>query len=335
MQAELSQIIEPSNYTSSHSHLSNRMKAQAERSVDALAQTMLNLNLNRAIHRRDVYGEEGVVALIKKGASIKALDLQSESPIHIALSMKVASEIHLPMVKMLCEYGADVTKPDHMGWTPLMTVVKSGSMPLVMLIYRHGNRRDLGSINGVKESCLHIACHIRSYDIVRFLIARMSEFGVSRCNINGKNAFHIAAQNGSLNILQCLRKGDARMKFTLLREDNRGWTPLHWAIFSGHVDIIRYLYVKCKVPDMSEEETNRLERLGIERASSYSESGTICMGTVVEREAAQMYIKKRRMMKKKKKELFDLPPTPPKIEEKKTEEDNNDHGVAYQRKKKK
>ena len=324
------------NSSSTVEHLSSHVKANVGKSVDSLNQTLLNLQLLRAVHRRDVFGEDGVLSWIKKGALIQALDDQGESPIRAALSMKVASEIHFPMVKVLCENGADVTQADVHGWTPLMHVVKSGAMSLVMLIYKYGNRADLGRVNNTKESCLHIACHIRSYEIVRFLCARMSKFGLTRTNINGKTPFIIASQNGSTEILKVLRKVDGRDE-TLLKQDGRGWTCLHWAIFSAHVEVLRILY-KWGVPDLSEEETSRLERLGNDRAASYAQSGTIYMAA--ERETAAKYMRKRRLMKQRKKELFDLPPDLPldtdeAEAEAKIPPPKDNLGVAYQRRRRK
>jgi len=335
---ELSQIVNASdNFTPSTQHLASMMKTKAEKSVSNLQQTMLNLELIRAIHRRDVFGENGVRALLKRGASLKQLDLlEGETPIHVALSVKVASEIHLPMIKMLAENGASCSIADRFGWTPLMIAVRSGSMPLIMIIFRHGDRTNLGAVNQIKESCLHIACHVRAYEIVRFLVARSSEYGIGRQNINGKTALHIAAQNGSTKIIQVLRKKDCR-EVTLMQLDNRGWTALHWAIFAGHVNAIRLL-LKLGMKDLSEEETNRLEKLGEERASSYVESGTVMMATAEERIEAKNYVRKRRIMRRRKKELFDLPPDPPPLETEEKEEKENEvkgGGVAYQRTKQK
>ena len=42
-------------------------------------------------------------------------------------------------------------------------------------------------------------------------------------------------------------------KKTLNRRDNRNWTCLHWAIFAGHVDVMRQLF-KWGIQDLSEEE---------------------------------------------------------------------------------
>jgi ankyrin repeat protein len=333
IKSELSQVIsESETYEPSSAHLSSYCKSQAQKSVDSLQLIHLNLQLIRAIHKADVYGENGVVKLISQGASIKTLDKQGESPIRIALSTKTASTIHYPLVKCLCENFADVSSSDIHGYTPFMTVVQSGCMKLVMLIYSYGTRNDLGQINKIKESALHIACHIRSYEVARFIVARMSKYGMQRQNINGLNAFHIACQNGCLKILQVLKKkgcdeeeennkrtgleknmkgsnkpgkrqNPILYKKTLNRRDNRNWTCLHWAIFAGHVDVMRQLF-KWGIQDLSEEETNRLSRLGEERASSYVASGKIMMAIGDERMQALNYLSKRRTMAEKKKLLF-------------------------------
>ena len=350
---ELSQLIpESETYEPSSTHLASYCKSQAQKSVDSLQLIHLNLQLIRAIHKADVYGENGVVKLISKGASIKTLDKQGESPIRIALSSKTASTIHYPLVKCLCENFADVSSSDIHGYTPFMTVVQSGCIKLVMLIYSYGTRNDLGQINKIKESALHIACHIRSYEVARFIVARMSKYGMQRQNINGLNAFHIACQNGCLKILQVLKKkgcdkeeenrkgsnnkgkrqNPIMYKKTLNRRDNRNWTCLHWAIFAGHVNVMRQLF-KWGIQDLSEEETNRLSRLGEERASSYVESGKIMMAIGNERMQALNYLSKRRTMAERKKVLFQpkdqaAKPAENEIESSKEQEKT---GVGYQR----
>ena len=335
---------------STNQHLSSYCSAKAKKSVDALHLMQLNLELIRAIHKANVYGEDGVVQLIAKGASIQALDANGDSPILIALSTKVASTIYFPLVKCLCENHANVSLGDIHGFTPFMTAVKSGDMRLVMLIYSYGNRNDLGTCNNIKESALHIACHIRSLEIVRFLVARMSEYGLQRQNINGLNAYHIAAQNGSTQILQVLQnKGSSssssnaidqeQYKKTLQMKDNRGWDCLKWAIFAGHVDVLRQLF-RWGIPELSEEETKRLERLGRERASSYVASGTIIMASEEDRSQVQIYLKKRKRMAERKFEMFGITPLDTVEQQEsggsdsdlKTQVDEPDKsGVAYQR----
>jgi len=357
---QLSQIVETNqSYSPSTEHLKSYQSSKLQKSIDALQQMQLNLELIRAIHKNDVYSEKGVVRLIAKGASIKQLDKTGEHPVRIALSTKSSKTIYFQLVKVLCENFADVSTTDVHGWTPLMTATKSNSIQLVMLLYSYGKRNDLGQINNIKETALHIACHVRSLEIVRFFLSKMSKYGIQRCNVSGLNAFHIACQNGSLEILQVLKnkgcesvketcapssngkhgtdgKCENRKKIpykkTLMRRDNRNWTCLHWAIFAGHVQIMRQLF-KWGIQDLSKEESDRLNRLGEERASSYIESGTIVMALEKDREIAMKYLEKRRKMIERKKLLFPVKKEDELVMRKgvRRGRGSSSGGVAYQR----
>ena len=77
---------------------------------------------------------------------------------------------------------------------------------------------------------------------------------------------------------------------------------MHFAIFCGHLLVVRQL-LKWGVPDLSEEETRRLMRLGDERSEAYVKEG-IPMATPEEREQVRLFLDQWRDMKDRKKELF-------------------------------
>ena len=103
-------------------------------------------------------------------------------------------------------------------------------------------------------------------------------------------------------MLQHLRKNEGGRLDTLMRQNNKKWSPIHFAIFGGHILVVRQL-IKWGVPVLSEEETRRLMRLGEERSEAYTKEG-IPMATPEERRRVRLFLAKWREMKTKKQELF-------------------------------
>ena len=282
---------------SSNRHLRERAAEAVQQSRESINKSMLQLELIRAVHRQD---HVDAAHLIDHGADVKMLDANGECPMRVALQARDA--LHWPIVKLLAEHGADSTTPDRNGVTPLMIACRSGRLPVVMALFANATRRDLISRNKKGENCLFNAVRSRNVEVVQFISSRMNPYGIQRRNISGDNVFHLAAMFGERVMLQHLRKNEGGRLDTLMRRNNKKWSPMHFAIFCGHLLVVRQL-LKWGVPDLSEEETRRLMRLGDERSEAYVKEG-IPMATPEEREQMRLFLDQWRDMKDRKKELF-------------------------------
>ena len=71
--------------------------------------------------------------LEKKHASVTAIDLQGETPLHHAVLMASPA-----MVQFLIAHGADVNQRDRDGWTPIMTAAYLDKAEDVKILAAHG-----------------------------------------------------------------------------------------------------------------------------------------------------------------------------------------------------
>ena len=311
---------------SSNRHLRDRAAEMVQQSRESIDRSLLQLELVRAVHRQD---HVDAAHLIAHGANVKLLDANGECPMRVALQAREASEFHWPMVKLLAEHGADGTTPDANGVNPLMIACRSGSLPAVMALFANATKRDLASKNKKGENCLFSAVRSRRVDVVQFISSRMNPYGIQRRNISGDSVFHLAAKFGERVMLQHLRKNEGGRLDTLMRQNNRKWSPIHFAIFGGHLLVVRQL-LKWGVPDLSEEETRRLLRLGEERSEAYLREG-IPMATPEERCQVRLFLAKRREMKERKQALFGSKGDEDVPETNSNSCNNNERGVGYAR----
>ena len=309
----------------SNTHLREKVvRPRVEMSRTHINRSMLQLELIRAIHRQDAVD---AAHLIAQGADVRKLDDNGECPMRVALQSRQESEFHWPIIKLLAEHGADCTTPDGNGATPLMIASKSGCLPVFAALFSNVTKRHLSVKNRKGENCLFYAVRSGSVDMVRFIASRMNPYGIQRQNVRGETVFHLASMYGYRIMLQHLRRHEGGRLDTLMKRNKRNWTTIHYAIFCGHILVLRQL-LKWGVPDLSAEETNRLIRLGRERRESYLREG-IPMASPEERDTLEHYLKQRRKMQAKKLELFG----PREVQEKSTDQTQTRSGVGYARSK--
>ncbi|XP_062509678.1 ankyrin-3-like [Corticium candelabrum] len=161
-----------------------------------------------------VFLDAGITKSVSDG-DVDAVDqFLQESKNFDATDAKKRSLLHyavahnrLKVLEKLLAYDVDVNAADYKGWTPL-----------------------------------HTACQLDHRDAAKMLIRHDASI-TSQTSGHGCMPVHVAAQFGSLGAMQELLhvNGDV-MCFAA---DN--YTPLHYAAWGGHVDVIRYLLsLDCK-----------------------------------------------------------------------------------------
>ena len=220
----------------------------------------VNVELNNAVLADD---QVRVAYLLeKKHASVTALDLQGETPLHHALIQRSPA-----MVAFLIAHGADVNQRDRDGWTPLMTAAYCDDAADVKLLAAHGGDPNASSAQnftplgiavqygkdkaavaliaggadpgratgdaGYTPLMLATANHAQA--VVQALIEKGAD--VNARNAGGVTALMIAAANGRADMVELLVRAGANVQV----KTDRGETALSIARARGDEKVIRLL----------------------------------------------------------------------------------------------
>jgi quinoprotein dehydrogenase-associated probable ABC transporter substrate-binding protein len=220
----------------------------------------VNAELNDAVLADD---EVRVGYLLeKKHASVTALDLQGETPLHHALVVRSPK-----MAAFLVAHGADVNERDRDGWTPIMTAAYGDDADDVRMLAAHGadpnvlsaqNLTPLGiaaqygkdkaamalieaganpgrPIGDAAYTPLMLASANDAQALAQALIRKGAD--VNARNGGGVTALMMAAANGHADMVQLLVRSGANVK----AQTDRGDTALSIARAKGHENVIKLL----------------------------------------------------------------------------------------------
>jgi quinoprotein dehydrogenase-associated probable ABC transporter substrate-binding protein len=200
--------------------------------------------------------------LDKKHASLSALDLQGETPLHHALQLRSTD-----MTVLLLERGADVNQRDRDGWTPLMTAAYGDDAADVKVLLTHGadpnavssqnftplgiaaqygkSRAALALIEGGADpgrpigdagyTPLMLVTANHDAQVARALIGKGAD--VNAHNTGGVTALMIAAANSRADMVELLVQAGANVQ----AQTERGETALSIARTRGDEKVIRLL----------------------------------------------------------------------------------------------
>ena len=162
---------------------------------------------------------------IEKGADIKAVDNFGRCALHKAMNAGAA--------KSLIEKGANIEAKDVNGATPLCNAAAFDKELTEFLISKGANvnakgyaARNIrrGSMEHLWQAPLLMAVYYRKADIVEFLISKGADIEIT--GDDGKTALHLAAMDGSINIINLLIKNDVKINVS----DRYSNTPLKLAL---------------------------------------------------------------------------------------------------------
>ncbi|KAG5253123.1 hypothetical protein OIU77_017633 [Salix suchowensis] len=131
--------------------------------------------------------------------------------------------------------------------TPLHAVARDGNLELVMEMIADnlGEAAELALLfskqNQAGETALYVASERGHVDIVKELIKYYDSGLASLRARNGYDAFHIAAKQGDLEIVEVLLGVNPDL---LLTFDSSNTTALHSAASQGHVEVVKFLLEK-------------------------------------------------------------------------------------------
>ncbi|KAB2606813.1 ankyrin repeat-containing protein [Pyrus ussuriensis x Pyrus communis] len=126
--------------------------------------------------------------------------------------------------------------------TPLHSGARSGNMAVVMDILENTEEGALKELltkqNSSDETALYVAAEYGYVDLVREMIKcyDLSDAGIKARN--GFDAFHIAAKQGDMDVLNVLMEAHPELTMTV---DLSNTTALHTAAAQGHIQVVSFL----------------------------------------------------------------------------------------------
>ena len=222
----------------------------------------------------DDYGMTAIViAVEKENLEIVHLLLQEHAKIPLRLSIDdgrtnilvLATIIRttpvksLKMVQLMLEHGVDVDFRTARGETPLWCAAENGNLDVARLLLDHGAAVDVQDVRG-KTPLIAALRKLRSVSGTRMQISKPPEklsgstSQVQKCEdiarllvssgantdlrtISGKVALHLAAANGSREMVELLLNHSANPNSS----DDDGWTALLIAVYKGYKEIVELL----------------------------------------------------------------------------------------------
>jgi ankyrin repeat protein len=221
-------------------------------------------NVNTELNNAVLAGDQVRVSYLldKKHASLAALDLQGETPLHHALQLRSTD-----MVAFLIGRGADVNQRDRDGWTPLMTAAYGDDAADIKVLVAHGgdpnavsaqnftplgiatqygkNRAALALIGAGADpgraigdagyTPLMLATASHAPEVAHALLEKGAD--VNARNSGGVTALMIAAANSRADMVELLVHAGANVQ----AQTERGETALSIARTKGDEKVIRLL----------------------------------------------------------------------------------------------
>jgi ankyrin repeat protein len=238
----------------------------AEKGYDGILMTMIeNRSKYNAVEEIDAKDNKGTTALfyalyggradvvnylLEKGAKPTQTDNEGNTCLHIA--SKGGS---MYCVKLLLDLNLPVNCQNHKQETPLHFAAAEYFEDIVALLLEKGADPNIKNADG--ETSLHmVATNDETFEnfetTARLLIEKGAD--VNAVDINGKTCLHNAAEDRlfGLHYVEFLVVSGAEID----SKDNKGWSPIFYALNKGWADVANYLLGKGANPYHTDNEGN-------------------------------------------------------------------------------
>ena len=199
------------------------------------------------------YEKKNIIQLLHKlGADLNIQNDSGQTPLLYATHRG-----YTDIVRLLYELGADLNSEDFIGGSALYYAIKHGYKDIVRLLHELGV--DLNKVDRHNKTALYYAIQYRQTDIVRLLF-ELDMSVISFKNELGDTALHYAVKTGYKDMVQLLlglgadpnSKNYGSETYELFgrqidilpdpnSKNDRGETPLHYAIRHKHKEISQLL----------------------------------------------------------------------------------------------
>lgn len=163
------------------------------------------------------------------------------TPLHLA-SQHAAKQDHVHVVKLLLSAGADISRLDKFGRTPLHWASRNDAWPppiktvcLYIVKFLVSSGADIHCTDNDGWTPLHWASYFGRLEVVKFLLSLGAH--ISCENAQARNALHVASDGGRVEVVKFLLSSGADINST----DNDGMAPLHLASRAGHLKVVKCL----------------------------------------------------------------------------------------------
>lgn len=191
-----------------------------------------------ALHLAAWKGHLGIVKLLVKqaGADADGQTSDGRTPLHLA-----SQRGQYRVARILVELGANVHLTSDGLHTPLHIAADTGHTSTSRLLVKHGADIHSQTANGC--TALHLAAHKGHLATVKMLLTEGAD--PQSGNHAVRTPCHLAAEFGHCEVLKELLQGRPELANA---QDKDGFTPLHFAVRTGHKDIICAL-LECGADD--------------------------------------------------------------------------------------
>lgn len=180
--------------------------------------------------------------LVRRQSKIRDLDrkLYKAARIHDLDTVKYLIEkkgsiLHLQEGKDIHHYDNDENGLLHLAVSAFGSK-KKGAYNKALVVYLLDKGANVNARNRAMQTPLHYAVLTQDLELFKLLIEHGAD--PSLTEIEGDNALGWAAYTNALDIAKYLIEG---LGSDVHHENNDKYTPLHWACYKGHTDIVELL----------------------------------------------------------------------------------------------
>jgi len=171
--------------------------------------------------------------LIEKGVDVNVKNSEGITPLILA-----TQKYDIELIKLFIENGADVNVRSNDGVVPLILVIKKRDIKLIELFLEKG--ADVNELDKERKRAIHYVIENGSNEkLIKLLIEKGADLNVQ--DKKGMTPLMLAAQKYNvhyLEIIKLLRKNGAKVD---LKEKEKGWDALTFAILYNNVEIVKNL----------------------------------------------------------------------------------------------
>ncbi|KAK6186949.1 hypothetical protein SNE40_006205 [Patella caerulea] len=169
-----------------------------------------------------------------KGASLRAVDNNNRSLLHISCTMGTVETVEY----LVNEVGLDVNHNDNDGWTPAVCCCMSNINPISKLKFLSFKGLSLHAVDNNNASLLHVSCEMATVETVEYLV---NEVGLDvNHNDNDGSTPAVLCSISNINPISKLKLLSSKGA-SLHAVDNNNRSLLHASCQMGSVETVEYL----------------------------------------------------------------------------------------------
>ncbi|GFO37455.1 transient receptor potential cation channel subfamily a member 1-like protein [Plakobranchus ocellatus] len=169
--------------------------------------------------------------LVENHARIDAVNSDQATALHRAAALN-----KVEVVKFLVDRGARINRRDKDNYTPLLLAATYGNVETVELLLEKG--ADYTVVDKYDKTAIFMASEENKLAVLQKLLSDFKvKILIDESDCYDNSPLHIAAQQGFLDIVQCLLRNGADLDNKNEEEE----TPLHLAAKHGRTNIVREL----------------------------------------------------------------------------------------------